>query len=1201
MNGGYNSLHMGQMAHASMIGAQGPMYGGGQTMGESAFAGGASALGSVAGPAAGLGLAAMGMDPISMGARAAWGARGAGMMGAGAAGLAAAAPMAIGMMGAQYAGTQMMTGMQQQQQFNQMMRANYGHLGGPGGQGMDTSTLGGMGQTMRQMAFNVGPQGQMTNFDELGRLASNMGRMGMTQGLRDAREFSEKFKQMVSTLKEVSQHLGTSLEEAQRMMGSMKQSGVFGMGTQAAVLKTLAGTSRATGLATSEISGMMGAGSQIARMTGGRGRHGAMAGLQAANILGTATRTGILTEEDVYDVTGLTGAQGRQAMAANMMQTSARFLKGGLGRRAVAAMMGEGGGLNEEAVEEFMTGGVGTGRTMQLAHQNLAKVGRAGFLRNEGRTRAQIMARFGGLAPAAIMRGWMQQRGMDVDDDRTMLFMQRRMGLGRDEADQMMKLVRELPRIMQTRAHMGQRAEEEAGVDRAMREQQSRTGLHGLKRKFEGARARVQRTLQQVGADIMESGSDMVDRYINRITRQYVDRYERDAMSLYEAAVAGGPQGDIIGQNYFGIGAGKSDAISKFGKAQGHIFGQGVSGSSLGMEQDRFREAGFGYIAGAGNRGQMRTRIDQLRRMETQILTGGRGATRGDDFRKMGAERADEFKMALATGRIFGSGRARVTAFGSVLHRISNEDPRYEELSRRFATARPEEKAAIMANVLGGAGALQGEHQMFRAPDMLGLVGGAQFTTERERWVAIGQAFRQGPEASARTRQITQRERMSGGVLGFVGEMLGDVFGGGAEDAAVGRYLESSAGRDLALGGLGGSEAQRQTVRAQLQERAATLQRKGEAITRDETAELQVAQGILFAQDVKKFTNPDGSVNQAALSEYARRNNRTSEQVLAAVRTVGGVALQGRNRRMRQVARTISAQAGRAVQGLRLVGALEPGVGGGGLRLAEDFSEQLGGIGHRSAQGRTDAQIFVQSMVDLQLAQSQMSGDVGAEDVDRGLMESAQTAYGRGEEALGRMGVAERRALAKSMRGKGMALQRARIMRGVTLEEAMTKAGGSGLKRFGALSVMARSLGADVSKGDFQKMFMKGGEFQLGGDADAAEAILNKMGVTPELLAKSPGMQEQMKAIVQASRTGGPAGPEADRTAVQLQEEFMKAHGGAINRERIRQQDPVKADMAEHLATIAKGIGDLPKAIEGAIKGVKITVVNKDAEKKDDE
>src|SRR5690606_5011736 len=105
------------------------------------------------------------------------------------------------------------------------------------------------------------------------------------------------------------------------------------------------------------------------------GRAGAMGGMQAISQVGIAQRAGVMSEEDIYNVTGLTGAEGRQAMATRMMQTSANFLRGGLGRRFLASMAGKDGTLDEESVDAYMHGGaVGTGGTMNMAHKNLSKV-----------------------------------------------------------------------------------------------------------------------------------------------------------------------------------------------------------------------------------------------------------------------------------------------------------------------------------------------------------------------------------------------------------------------------------------------------------------------------------------------------------------------------------------------------------------------------------------------------------------------------------------------------------------------------------------------------------------------------------------------------------------------------------------------------------------------------------------------------------
>jgi hypothetical protein len=435
-----------------------------------------------------------------------------------------------------------------------------------------------MGGMMRQMSTQQNSMGEMVGFEELGRLAANMGRMGMDQGVRSAREFRDRFKQMVGTLKTIAEDMGTSLEEAQKMMVGMRSSGVFGNRNQGIMAGAIRQTAMGSGLAVSEVTGMMGVGSQISRMVGGRGYAGAVGGLRTIGQIGMAQQLGITSEEDIYNATGLTGAEGRRAMATQQMETSASFLKSSLGRRIVASMAGAKGQLNEESVARYMEGGVGTGETMQMAGQNLGRVGRADFIRNEGRLRGEIMGRFGGLMPAIAMSGWLSQRGIDPNSDMASIFAQRRLGMGSDEADQMMQLVKNLPMIMREQRLAGG----EGDIQRAVGISREQSGLQGVKHKFEQAKSKMDAYIQQAGSDFMSYASDRLDRVINAVTGQTAKFVEKDLTRQYARAMGGSTSAMT---EYFGYGGLAGDRSFNYQKSGNRfIDNYGVGGGRGGLE-----------------------------------------------------------------------------------------------------------------------------------------------------------------------------------------------------------------------------------------------------------------------------------------------------------------------------------------------------------------------------------------------------------------------------------------------------------------------------------------------------------------------------------------------------------------------------------------------------------------------------------------
>ena len=464
---------------------------------------------------------ALGLDPMSLGMRAGMGAwsSGAGVMGAGLAGAGVAAGVGIAGAGAAFVGHQLYTGAQQQYMLNQGLKQNFNFVNSQGGMGFTGQQGFQIGNQIRGMSHEFGPSGEVATFGELSRLATNMGRMGMGQDVRSVKDFKDKFKEMVTTLKTIATDMGTSLEEAQKFMQSMRGSGIFRTADQ---LKMSAGTrlgAAAGGLAMSEMTGMANIGSQISRSVGGTGRQGAFGGMGAIEKIGLAQKVGALSEEDIYNATGLSGAEGRQALATSRMQQDARFLSTGRGRKFLASIADKNGGLNEEAAMEYLYGNVSTGRTTELANKNLAKVGRANFIRNEGRLRGAALERFEGMANIISHKQWLADRGYDPSnmDDKAMLAFQRFTNMGRDDADNAIKQVNKMPDMLREKDF----ARGELAYSDDLNKYKKSVGIEGLKRKFDQTREKIQSSFQEAGANILRTGSDAIGTWFNKLMGIY--------------------------------------------------------------------------------------------------------------------------------------------------------------------------------------------------------------------------------------------------------------------------------------------------------------------------------------------------------------------------------------------------------------------------------------------------------------------------------------------------------------------------------------------------------------------------------------------------------------------------------------------------------------------------------------------------------
>lgn len=589
MSGAFQQQIMVQNQYSGMVSQQAGMSRGESMMGS--FTNRGAGIGSAV---LGGGMALAGMDPMSLAMKGGMAGYGAGgMMGAAAGATAAFLPAYATYKAAEFVGSTVMNGMGQQQQLNAGLRQNFG-FAGQTGRGFSMSEMGSIGGMVRQQTETRGMGGEFATFEEVSRLAANMPKMGLGQGVRSAKEFAEKFKEMMTTVKDIATTFSTSLEQAQQVMVGMKQSGIFN--NQAKVAQMVRQTAVGGNMATSEVTGMMTIGSQMSRMLGGRGASGAMGGMSTIGQIGTSMQNGSLSEEQLYNLTGLEGAEGRRALATQTMQQSMSFLQGGRGRVMLAALAGKDGQLDDNAVKRLMAGG----NMAAMAQEGIARSGGAiSFLKNQGKLRGEALGKFGGLADVIGMRGIMQQHGFDIENpnERTNLFMQRQMGLSAEEADFKAQQMRDLPMIMSQQKEAGMLDDKMRGIERY----RSGVGAAGIKKSIEGFKHGVTSSLEKVGAELYQDGSNMLERWVNKLTGEYTQFIERDvgkaALASLESSTNGSAQATL---RSFGLGGYKTAAFA--GKGNASILGVGQSSLQLsGDDRTRYEEAGYYMGNSLGN------------------------------------------------------------------------------------------------------------------------------------------------------------------------------------------------------------------------------------------------------------------------------------------------------------------------------------------------------------------------------------------------------------------------------------------------------------------------------------------------------------------------------------------------------------------------------------------------------------------------
>lgn len=625
-----------------------PGSGYGQMMGEQMMGGGLRTASTGLGAAS----AFMGIAPlIGMGAGA-LGVGGAGMAGLAALGGPIGVPIAAGIAAAGYGVNQMATGFQQRQGVNQVLRSRFGGAmgigSGRGGRGFSTEEMGGISTMLREM----GTEDLFSNMEELTRVMDRTAQMGVYRGVSSAREFKTKFKQTVDALKEIAQTMNTTLEGASEFMTQSRQMGFFsGQDISRNLLQTRLGAA-STGMSVGQMQQIGQMGSQMGMSMGWRGRTGAGAAQNIATNIGTAVRTGALSEEQLFEATGgLQGAEGVQALTSRMMQVNNRFLSRGAGRVLTAAMWDpETGGINQEVMERIQRGEISFQEARSMGRRNIAQTGgrMSEFFSQEERIRGQAMEAGGFDMTMGMIESHFRRRGgrasgedLDLDSPGVQRFLRRRMGMSQSEVEAFTQMRREMPRIMSERR--GAMRQEISNMAQSRRREGQ--GLEGVRRRWAQWWERsVENPIRQAADDMTTTISrgieDMMNDFEGRIqtsiseqTRSQVQQWARTGER---------PAGFMGGAEYrqFSQEAMSRGATSEIGEGFMAGLGRAVGARGPGMVQ-QLRSA-QAYKHGLPANASSQERQEFLQRMQRDLsVTASELGVGSAEMKSLGSQALD--------------------------------------------------------------------------------------------------------------------------------------------------------------------------------------------------------------------------------------------------------------------------------------------------------------------------------------------------------------------------------------------------------------------------------------------------------------------------------------------------------------------------------------------------------------------------------
>lgn len=461
---------------------------------------------------------------------------------------AAIAPYYAGYKALQFAGRNMYQGARFQQDANRIMGRHLQFQTGSTsrtGFGASESQM----RDVTRMISSMSNKDTLRSRDELMRVMDKLGRRNMFQDVSNVNQFKKKFKQMVGTLKHMARTFGTSIEEAIPLMDQMKRSGIYNQTAQ----KGMAMQMRLSGLNPQQAMAVAGQAAQMGRAAGGHGGAAAQGAVRFMSDLkfaqqmggGVGTRVSNLMSEMSG---GLRGGQARAAVTKQMTGLTLRFLRGPLGRMALAGLANKDfTGMDRGKVEQLMRGELSTNQLMKMGLNQTASMRNKGrFINREGDLRTSFLKQAGPLAMAGLVRGAMKSHIIKgtSDTDIQELIMKRFAGGNRRTAQFLMTMMKNLPKM---RADQNRAAIRQMGLmDRANRVREVYSMDAVRKRMGHAIWSRTAEPFQRIGQNMYTDLSRWGRNALDYATGQTSVNVSNQAAAAFQKMAGGGGSADFL-------------------------------------------------------------------------------------------------------------------------------------------------------------------------------------------------------------------------------------------------------------------------------------------------------------------------------------------------------------------------------------------------------------------------------------------------------------------------------------------------------------------------------------------------------------------------------------------------------------------------------------------------------------------------------
>lgn len=407
----------------------------------------------------------------------------------------------------------------------------------PGGFGVGTGATGAMLGGLGGMV-GTGPA-QMTQ-GEFGGMMGMAGQGGFFKGIADIRAARQQMRTLTRTITDLHHELNLTVEQVTSDLSNLRQMGGFSSVPQASqAYRALIGTSMVTGIPMEQASQqyISSATQQIragARIPMASAFETARMGLQT---VGGAARAGYLSEEMLFNATGMGGEEGAMAFTGQIQSAAIRQSNQPRNRYMMAAAFDpRTGQISQERAQQIMSGQMTIQDIESMANRNIQQVGgQAAWMGMEPALRGQFMAATGGMGGLAFAQSAMRSMGltMDPNDPRSLAYFQRLSGANDPmQAQAMMATMNSWGDIRERGQVVEQRAARDSERGAAITRRMQAADLSTIAGQF------IEQHIGRSTSSIERTITNMSERAVDYLTGGYVEAATANITALQQGDVS---------------------------------------------------------------------------------------------------------------------------------------------------------------------------------------------------------------------------------------------------------------------------------------------------------------------------------------------------------------------------------------------------------------------------------------------------------------------------------------------------------------------------------------------------------------------------------------------------------------------------------------------------------------------------------------